>query len=186
MDLIGFGAPVAGGPDDAIDPTSKPGPAKQVRRTGPVWSPVQWSIDVPSGRAAAVEQLVAEAKALPHAPAENMDDAADGVALLGDIRLTPRLVLAVPRPLLSAVAKTTYPSSADKVQVPMRAGEDRLALAGPVRLTATAIVRLDLVYGTSRLDARRGAAEYYGRLPAVLARRREPAVGARLQPGPWP
>ncbi len=191
MDPIGFGAPVAGGPEDAIDPTSKPGPAKQARGTGPVWSPVQWSIDVPFGRAAAVEQLVAEAKALPHAPAENMDDAADGVALLGDIRLAPGLVLAVPRPLLepqlSAVAKTTYPSSADKVQVPMRAGEDRLALAGPVRLTATATLRLDLVHGAApRLDARRGSAEYYGRLPAALARRREPAVGARPQPGHWP
>ena len=31
MDLIGFGAPVAGGPDDAIDPSSKLGPAKQAR-----------------------------------------------------------------------------------------------------------------------------------------------------------
>ena len=165
MDLIGFGAPVAGGPDDAIDPTSKPGTARQARGAGPVWSPVQWSVDVPSGRAAAVGQL-------------------------GDIRLAPRLVLAVPRPLLepqlSAVAKTTYPSSADKVQVLMRAGEDRLALAGPVRLTATATVRLDLVYGAPRFDARRGSAEYYGRLPAVLWRRRETGVGARPQPGPWP
>ncbi len=191
MDLIGFGAPVAGGPDDTSDPTSKLGPAKLARGAGPAWGPAQRSIDVPSGRAAAVEQLGAEAKALPRAPAEELDEAADGVAPLGDVRLTPRLVLAVPRPLLeprlSAVTKTTYSPSADKVQIPMRAGEDRLALAGPVRLAAAATMPLDLVYGVPRFNERRDSAEYYGRLPVVSARRRKDAGGgAWPEPGPWP